>query len=157
MKENLMIELLEKQMPPKSYFVMGSNWNCYIESKKEDLENLNDDDFKVEVCTRAVEVFLGMSQNDTLAIPNKEDEPMIGVVMAVTERGKEDDDESYSFVPSHLCFGNCGQYKTSAESFEAYDKFLNFIEEEKKKAQETSKTKPKKTKKVKPLPPKKED
>jgi len=126
-------------------------------NKKEDLENLNDEDFKVEVCTRAVEVFLGMSQNDTLAIINKEDEPMIGVVMAVTERGMEDDDESYSFVPSHLCFGNCGQYKNSAESFVAYDKFLNFIEEEKKKAEVSSKAKIKKTKKTKPLPPKKED
>ena len=155
MKGSLMTELLEKQMPPKSYFVMGANWTCYIEPKKEDLENLNDEDFKVEVCTRAVEVFLGMSQNDTLAIINKEDEPMIGVVMAVTERGMEDDDESYSFVPSHLCFGNCGQYKNSAESFVAYDKFLNFIEEQRKKVEASPKTK--KTKKTKPLPPKKED
>lgn len=157
MKENLMIDLIEKQTPQKSYFVMGSNWSCYIESKKEDTENLNDEDFKVEICTRAVEVFFGMSQNDTLVVDNKEDEPMIGVVMAITERGKEEDEDSYSFVPAHLCLGNCGQYKNSAESFVAYDKFLNFIEEEKKKAEVSSKAKIKKTKKTKPLPPKKED
>jgi hypothetical protein len=115
--------LLEKQMPPKAFYVLGMNWYCYVEPSESDL-SLDNEDLLTEVCAKAVEVYLGLRHNDTLTIMDTEIEPMIGILFAVTIKGQEDADNSYQYVPSYMALANAGRYRESLVAKQAYDKFI---------------------------------
>lgn len=134
-----------QEAPVKSYFIVGTNWHCYVEPSETDAE-LSADDLAIEVCTKAIESFFGLRPNETLTIIDEAVEPMIGVMVSLTEKGKEGIEDSYNYVPSFFPLANCGRYKDSAIAEDAYTVFTQELAAELKK--------PKKGKKVPPQPPK---
>jgi hypothetical protein len=108
------------EAPPKSYYVLGTNWYCYVHPEQNDLDILKGDDFLIELCTKALDAYFGDKKNETLTVMDKEVEPMIGVLLGITEKGKEDDDKAMSFVPSYFPLGNCGNFNGSVAAQKAY-------------------------------------
>lgn len=145
-----MNSLFEKETPLKSYYVLGTNWYCYVEPSESDRELLNGEDFLVEICTKGIEAYFGERYNDTLTVIDKEVDPMIGVLMVVTEKGYEENENKFNYIPSFFPLGNNGKYKQSQVALAAYADFRKDIEESIKK----SNTKKKKiSKKDKPDSP----
>jgi hypothetical protein len=117
-------EILEKQMPPKSYYVLGTDWYCYVEPTANDLEFLSKEDRMVEIATKAVEAFFGLVVNDTLVQMDKEVEPQIGVVLAIVEKGGEDKPDDYDYIPSYLPLGGAGRYAASRHTQNLFAEWL---------------------------------
>lgn len=146
-----MNDLLEKQMPPKSFYVLGTNWYCYVEPSESDLEFLlKAEDFYIEICTKAIEAFFGERENDTLTVIDKEREPMIGVLLAICNKGDEENEDNFQYQPSYLSLGNCAKYKSSHNAMKAYVEFRKDVEEALKKKSKPDK---KKISKKPPQPP----
>ena len=119
----------EKQMPPKSYYVLGSNWYCYVEPNENDFL-LTKEDLMTELSTKALEAFLGERENDTLTVIDKEQEPMVGAIIAICEKHDEENNDKYYYQPSFLCFGNAGKYKSSFVAQKAYESFMEQVDKD---------------------------
>jgi hypothetical protein len=122
-----MNNLLE-QTANKSYYVMGTNWTCYVSPNESDLEFLSGDELKNELCSKALEAYFGLEQNDSLHVLDKEIEPMIGSLLAITIKGQEENPDSYVYVPSYEPLGNIGKYSVSMIAKQAYEEFLRELE-----------------------------
>ena len=142
--------IIEKPIyiPHKEYYVLGTGWSCYVSPSTLDGEYLTSDDLFIELSTMGVEAFFGLRFNPSLTVLNKEQEPTIGVVLGVCEKGDEDDDNAYLYIPSYLALGNCGKYADSQVAYKAYCEFHEELE--KKMIEEKAKAAKKKKKKNPP-------
>lgn len=133
------------EMPPKSFYVLGTNWFCYVEPTTDDLAYLAQEELIIELCSKALDAFFGHRANDTLSLIDEAVEPMVGVLMGITEKGHELDEDSFNYLPSYLALGNCGKYKSSAAAEKAYEVFkselAHTLEEESKKKKISKKKK----------------
>ena len=70
----------------------------------------------------------------------------------MTEKGQEEIENSYKYVPSYLVLGNCGKYASSGIAEKAHNDFMESL---KNSLEEMGKVVPKAKGKSKPKTPKK--
>ena len=120
------------QIPLKAYYVLGTNWYCYVEATPDDRETLTPEDLVIQLCTYAVEAYFGLRDNDTLTVMDAEKDPMIGVVLGICDKGDEQNDDLYVYVPSFKVLGNTARFLDSATAQVEYEIFHKELEEKRK-------------------------
>lgn len=136
---NSVLEPLE--MPPKSFYVLGTNWFCYVEPSENDLAFLKGEELLVELGSKAIEAFFGLRDNNSLDIIDKEKEPTIGVLLGIADKGSEEDEDKFGYIPSYLPLANIGKYQSSVIAQKAFNEFAASLKKSAKPSKKISKNK----------------
>jgi hypothetical protein len=115
------------------YTVTGANWDCDVQLDPDDAECTREIQV-VEAATKAIEVFKGITENESFRITDDQDAPYLGATVHVRFKGTNPD--KGFFVYSHIALANGGFYKDSFEAYKVISDEAKRLDELAKESQE---------------------